>query len=112
MLSPPSNLPLMMLGWLQTIGSKQVNQICSGANPTIAIYNASVVKFYNATGSSGRFENKNILFYFEKRSTLQRWRCSCKLKSRRIDSDFKFFASRDQFHFQMQFLSRSQSYDF
>jgi hypothetical protein len=38
-----------------------------GANPTIASYNASVVNFYNATGSLMRFENKNILFYFEKR---------------------------------------------
>jgi hypothetical protein len=26
-----------------------------GANPTIAIYNASVVKFYNVTGSFARF---------------------------------------------------------
>jgi hypothetical protein len=34
------------------------------------IYNASVVNFYNATGSIARFENKNILFYFEKRSSL------------------------------------------
>jgi hypothetical protein len=31
------------------------------------IYNASVVNFYNATGSLARFENKNILFCFEKR---------------------------------------------
>jgi hypothetical protein len=29
-----------------------------GANPTIASYNASVVNFYNATGSLARFENK------------------------------------------------------
>jgi hypothetical protein len=28
------------------------------ANPTIASYNASVVNFYNATGSLARFENK------------------------------------------------------
>jgi hypothetical protein len=34
------------------------------ANPTIASYNASVVNFYNATGSLPRFENKNIIFYF------------------------------------------------
>jgi hypothetical protein len=26
----------------------------------IASYNASIVKFYNATGSLARFENKNI----------------------------------------------------
>jgi hypothetical protein len=30
----------------------------SGANPTIASYNASVVNFFNATGSLARFENK------------------------------------------------------
>jgi hypothetical protein len=36
-----------------------------GANPTIASYNASVVNFYNATGSLARFENKNIIFYFQ-----------------------------------------------
>jgi hypothetical protein len=36
----------------------------SGANPTIASYNASVVKFYNAMGSLARFENKNIIIYF------------------------------------------------
>jgi hypothetical protein len=52
-----------------------------GANPTIASYNASVVNFYYATGSLARFENKNILFYFEKR-----WSCSCKFKNRRIGS--------------------------
>jgi hypothetical protein len=34
-------------------------KIESGANPTIASYNASVVKFYNATGSLARFEKKN-----------------------------------------------------
>jgi hypothetical protein len=46
---------------------------------------ASVVNFYNAMGSPACFENKNISFYFEKRSSLlQRWRCSCKFKSRRI----------------------------
>jgi hypothetical protein len=33
-----------------------------GANSTIAIY--------NATGSLARFENKNILFSFEKHSSL------------------------------------------
>jgi hypothetical protein len=30
----------------------------AGANPTIANYNASVVNFYNATGSLAHFENK------------------------------------------------------
>jgi hypothetical protein len=45
-----------------------------GPNPTTSIYNASFVNFYNAsfvnfynaTGSLVRFENKNILFFFEK----------------------------------------------
>jgi hypothetical protein len=37
-----------------------------GPNPTIASYNTSVVKIYNATSCSVRFENKNIFFYFEK----------------------------------------------
>jgi hypothetical protein len=44
--------------------------IVSGANPTIASYNASAVNFYNATGSLARLENKNILFFFEKRCSL------------------------------------------
>jgi hypothetical protein len=58
-----------------------------GTNPTIASYNASIVNFYNATGSLARFGNKNFLLKFEKRcSLLQRWRCSCKFKSRRIGS--------------------------
>jgi hypothetical protein len=35
------------------------------------IYNAGVVNFYNATDSLARFENKkNILFFFEKRSSI------------------------------------------
>jgi hypothetical protein len=45
------------------------SRVTTGANPTIASYNASVVKFYNATGSLARFENKNIYFFFEKRSS-------------------------------------------
>jgi hypothetical protein len=56
----------------------------------IASYNASVVNFYSATGSLACFNNKNIFFYFEKRSSLlQRWLCSCKLTSRRIGSKFR-----------------------
>jgi hypothetical protein len=52
-----------------------------GPNPTIASYNSSVVNFYSATGSLARFENKKILFYSEKLSSLlQRWRCICKFK--------------------------------
>jgi hypothetical protein len=45
------------------------DRISPGANPTIASYNASVVIFYNATVSLARFEDKNIIFYFEKRSS-------------------------------------------
>jgi hypothetical protein len=60
-----------------------------GPNPTTSIYSASVVYFYNAAGSLACFENKNILFYFENGSgLLQRWRCSCKFKSRWIGSWF------------------------
>jgi hypothetical protein len=56
----------------------------SGANPTIASYNASVVNFNNATENLALFENKIIFFYFEKRSSLlQRW-----LKSGRFSSVF------------------------
>jgi hypothetical protein len=47
---------------------------CSGANPTIVSYNASVVKIYNGTGSLLRFENKDILLlHYERRSSPQRW---------------------------------------
>jgi hypothetical protein len=47
-------------------------------------YNAGGI---NTASSRMRFEIKNILVYFEKRSSLlQRWRYSCKLKSRRIGS--------------------------
>jgi hypothetical protein len=49
--------------------------------------NASVIKTYNATGSQVRFGNKTNFFYFEKLSSLlQRWRCCCKFRSRRIGS--------------------------
>jgi hypothetical protein len=46
--------------------SKSLNfwKLGPGANPTIASYNASVVNFYNATGSLAHFVNKNIIFYF------------------------------------------------
>jgi hypothetical protein len=57
-------------------------QFLSGANPTFASYNASVVNFYNATGSLVRFINKRIfVLHIQKRtSLLQRWRYSCKFK--------------------------------
>jgi hypothetical protein len=37
-----------------------------GANRTVVDYNASVVNFYNATGSIARFENKHIFILFLK----------------------------------------------
>jgi hypothetical protein len=40
-----------------------------GANPTIVSYNARAVKFFNATSSLVRFENKNVFFCFEKCSS-------------------------------------------
>jgi hypothetical protein len=66
----------------------EANHLPSGPNPTIVSYNACVEKNYNATGSLVRFATKNIFFYFyEKPSILQqRWRCSCKFRSRRIGS--------------------------
>jgi hypothetical protein len=61
-----------------------------GANPTIASYNASAVKIYNATNTLVRFKNKKYyLLQRKKRSSLlQRWRCRCKLRSRMIGSRY------------------------
>jgi hypothetical protein len=42
----------------------------SGANPTIASYNARAVNFYNATSSLVRFENKSILFHSAMKNAL------------------------------------------
>jgi hypothetical protein len=52
----------------QTMNLQAVNLCRAGANPTIASYNASAVKIYNATSSLVRFENK--IFYFILKSTL------------------------------------------
>jgi hypothetical protein len=41
-----------------------------GANPTIVSYNTGAVKIYNPASSLGRFENKKMLFYCEKRPSL------------------------------------------
>jgi hypothetical protein len=69
--------------------------VLPGANPTTGIYNPSAAKIYNAstvifykvTSNLVRFESKNILFCFEKPSSLlQSWRCSCIFRSRRIGS--------------------------
>jgi hypothetical protein len=68
-MGPP--LECVSCGGSAKTAAKQVNYytsqpqpVFSGANPTIVRYNASVVNFYNATGSLVRFENKNIIFYF------------------------------------------------
>jgi hypothetical protein len=37
-----------------------LENITSGANPTIVSYNTSAVKIYNATSSLVRFENKTV----------------------------------------------------
>jgi hypothetical protein len=59
-----------------------------GASPTIVNSNASAAKIYNAT--THRILITNIFFTFVKRSNLlQRWRCSCKFRSRRIGSRVK-----------------------
>jgi hypothetical protein len=43
------------------IFQKYVFSMCNhGANPTIASYNASVVNFYNATGSVERFRKQKF----------------------------------------------------
>jgi hypothetical protein len=69
----------------QLVDQHFVDRHHRGANPTIASYNAGAVKFYNGTSSPVRFENNIFLLYFKKRpSLLQRWRCSCKFRSRRI----------------------------
>jgi hypothetical protein len=49
-----------LLGKKGNIFSAFLAKRFSEDNPTIAIYNASVVNFYNATGSLARFENKNV----------------------------------------------------
>jgi hypothetical protein len=58
---PLSELQLVKLQWLKSRSIKK-----QGPNPSTSSYTTSVVNFYNATGSLARFENKNILFYFEK----------------------------------------------
>jgi hypothetical protein len=49
--------------WAKSIDTAMPN--IPGDNPTIACYNATVVNFYNGTGSLALFEKK---LYFEKRS--------------------------------------------
>jgi hypothetical protein len=52
--------------------------LTSGAIPTIASYNASVVKIYSIMSTLVRFERQTFYSTFYKRPSLQqRWRCSC-----------------------------------
>jgi hypothetical protein len=61
----------------------KIKLVTSEASPTIVSCNASAVKIYNAASSPARFVNKNVCFYFVKRSSLiQRCRCSCKFRNR------------------------------
>jgi hypothetical protein len=66
-----SAVSFYVFGKLQKYVYQMFWLLLSGANPTIASYNVSAVKIHNAaTSSLGSFENKNILFYNEKRSSL------------------------------------------
>jgi hypothetical protein len=87
-----SNLKRNFLAY-HSAGFEEVNSevvgLAPGPNPTIASYNASVVIFYNTTGSLARFISKNIFFFYSKNalcSLLQRWRCNCIFENRRIGS--------------------------
>jgi hypothetical protein len=42
------------------------DSLSPGVNPTIASYNASAVKNYNAAGTLLRFESKYLFFYYQK----------------------------------------------
>jgi hypothetical protein len=60
---PPKFTKIGILGTKNKPSGNPAPATCL-ANYTIASYNASVVNFYDATGSLARFENKNIIFYF------------------------------------------------
>jgi hypothetical protein len=80
------------------VNSKVVHVgLALGVNTPIVSYYARAVNIYYATGSIVRFENKNIFYYtnifsstwrktFYVYGLLERWHCSCQLKSRRIGS--------------------------
>jgi hypothetical protein len=72
----------------------------TGANPTIVSYSGSDVKIHNATASLCVLKPKIFSSTLEKPSSqLQRWRFSCKFKSRRI-------GSRHQAYCRLQFNSK------
>jgi hypothetical protein len=51
-------LPTQVQNTPRFLGLSTFNEKKTGANPTFASYNDSVVNFYNATGSLASFENK------------------------------------------------------
>jgi hypothetical protein len=51
------------------VGEHRLFVSMPGSNSTIMCYRASVVKIYNTLSTLVRFENRSVLFYFEKRST-------------------------------------------
>jgi hypothetical protein len=54
-------------------------------------------KIYSATNSMARFYNKNnFSLTYKCSSLLQRWRCSCKFKSRRIGSSWTVLPTRSK----------------
>jgi hypothetical protein len=57
-----------------------------GSNPTIVSYNASAAKNYNPTNSSFLKQKIFSSVLTERSIPLQRRRCGCKFKSRRIGS--------------------------
>jgi hypothetical protein len=61
-------LSLTLALWLY-VNSKVVG-LAPGSNPTIVSYSASFVKIYSAASSLVHFQYKNILFHFDKRSSL------------------------------------------
>jgi ATP-dependent DNA ligase len=65
-----------------------------GANPTIASYiQRQRCNFFTTPRVAWRDLRTKIFSYIEKKrsSLLQRWRCSCKFKSRRIGSRSQYY---------------------
>jgi hypothetical protein len=56
-----------------------------GVNPTIVSYNAGAVKAYNTSLVSFK-QKKFLLAQNTPTKVQQRWRCSCKFKSRKVGS--------------------------